>query len=60
MGKQYRCPFRDGKPYCDNRVAKKEMKTERLNAGKPSYQVCVTCLEGIRTRAYIKKIIVSA
>lgn len=49
-----KCKTRDGKPECDNRVAIRQMRKKKLNY--PTYSVCAACMEGIRTRAYIKKI----
>ncbi len=51
------CPYREGKD-CDHRVGR-----EALDGSGVSYSllgasitVCAICLEGMRSRAYIKKI----
>lgn len=49
-----KCKTRDYNPECDNRVAMRQMKKKKANY--PTYGVCAACMEGIRTRAYIKKI----
>jgi len=49
-----KCRTRNNRPECDNRVA--IMQLERKNLSYPSYSVCAACMEGVRTRAYIKKV----
>lgn len=49
-----KCKTRDDSPECDNRVAIRQIEKKNLNY--PTYGVCAACMEGIRTRAYIKKI----
>ena len=48
------CNTRNGRPECDNRVAIRQMKNKGIKY--PSFSVCCACMEGYRTRAYIKKL----
>jgi len=53
-----KCKTRNDRPECDNRVAIRQM--EKKNLSYPTYSVCAACMEGIRTRAYFKKIFESS
>jgi len=49
------CPYRDDNPPCDNRVGiAYSIRKEKF---PPSLSICAACMEGIRTRAYIKKLL---